>query len=75
MLPFRARVDLGTTAMKGYSAFPKAQTSLGVISGHSLGGGSYPSAELQSVYSTALADWEKAGVVIPLQGYGLNRPT
>ena len=25
--------------------------------GHSLGGGSYPSAEKQSVYSTAPADW------------------
>ena len=25
--------------------------------GHSLGGVSYPSAEVQSVYSTALADW------------------
>ena len=25
--------------------------------GHSLGGGSYPSAEVQSVYSTAPADW------------------
>ena len=25
--------------------------------GHSLGGGSYPSAEKQSVYSIALADW------------------
>ena len=28
-----------------------------VISGHLLGGGSYPSAEKQSVYSTAPADW------------------
>ena len=27
--------------------------------GQSLGGGSYPSAEVQSVYSTAPADWEK----------------
>ena len=25
--------------------------------GHSFGGGSYPSAEVQSVYSTAPADW------------------
>ena len=25
--------------------------------GHSLGGGSYPSAEVQSVYSTAPSDW------------------
>ena len=28
--------------------------------GHSLGGGSYPSAEVQSVYSTAPADWAMA---------------
>ena len=29
-----------------------------VISGHLLGEGSYPSAEVQSVYSTAPATWE-----------------
>ena len=29
------------------------------------GEGSYPSAELQSVYSTALADWENAIWVAP----------
>ena len=60
MLPLRARVDLGAIAMKGYSAFPKAQTSPSdcFVSylGHSLGG-SYPSAEKQSVYSTAPANW------------------
>ena len=28
VLPFRARVDLGAMAMKGYSAFPKAPASL-----------------------------------------------
>ncbi len=27
--------------------------------GHSLGGGSYPSSEVQSVYSTAPADWAR----------------
>ncbi len=48
MLPLRARVDLGAMAMKGYSTFPK---------GHSFGGGSYPTAEVQSVYPTAPADW------------------
>ena len=31
--------------------------------GHSLGGGSYPFAELQSVYSTAPADWARWFVV------------
>ncbi len=29
MLPLRARVDLGTMAMKGYSAFPKAPALVG----------------------------------------------
>ena len=28
VLPLRARVDLGAMAIKGYSAFPKAPTSL-----------------------------------------------
>ena len=51
-------------AMKGYSAFPKApallepQHCLVSYTGHSLGG-SYPSAEKQSVYSTAPTDWAK----------------
>ena len=69
MLPLRARVDLGAMAMKGYSAFPKAPALLqphhlmfSVISRHSLGGGSYPSAEVQSVYSTAAADWATEGL-------------
>ena len=31
--------------------------------GHLLGGGSYPSAEKQSVYSTAPADWARSGNV------------
>ena len=46
--------------MKGCSVFPKAPALLGphrVITGPSLGVGSYPSAEVQSVYSTAPADW------------------
>ena len=67
MLPLRARVDLGAMAMKGYSAFPKTpallephhQMVLVSYPGHSLGGDSYPSAEKQSVYSTAPADWAK----------------
>ena len=56
----RARVDL---AMKVYSVFSKAPALephhqiLSSHSGHSLGKGSYSSAEMQLVYSTALADW------------------
>ena len=65
MLPRWARVDLGAMAMKGYSAFPKAPALLeshheifSVISRTLVGGGgAYPSAEKQSVYSTAPADW------------------
>ena len=65
MLPLRARVDLGAMAMKEYSAFPKAPALLEphhqIVSCHIqdtlYGGGSYPSAEVQSVYSTAPADW------------------
>ena len=53
MLPLRARVDLGAMAIKGYSAFLKA-----LLEPHNqIGGGSYPSAEKQSVYSTASANW------------------
>ena len=55
VLPVQAWVDQGAMVMKGYSAFPKA---LGV-------GGSYPSAEVQSVYSTAQADWGNFILVIP----------
>ena len=63
MLPLRARVDLGAIAIKGYSTFPKYPASGTSPSdcfvsypGQSLGG-SYPSAEVLSVYSTAPADW------------------
>ena len=50
MLPLRARVDEGamtTTPSDCLVSYP----------GHSLVGGSYPSAEKQSVYSTASFDW------------------
>ena len=63
MVPLRARVDVGVMAIKEYSAFPKAPALLephhqifSVISRALVGGGSYPSAEKQSVYSTAPAD-------------------
>ena len=66
MRPLQARVDLGVIAIKMYSAFPKApallephhQIILVSYPGHSLGE-SYPSAEMQSVYSEATADWAK----------------
>ena len=58
MLPLRARVNLGTMALKGCSVFPALQgahhetVQCHIQNTHS-GGGSYPSAEKQSVYSTA----------------------
>ena len=65
MLPLQARVDLGAMAIKGYSAFPQNFSIAGTSPSdclvsypeHSLGVGSYPSAEKQLVYSTAPADW------------------
>ncbi len=67
MLPRRARVDLGAMAMKGvlYSPRPQHYRDLtirlfSVIYRTLVGGGvSYPSADVQSVYSTAPADWTK----------------
>ena len=58
VLPLRPRVDLWAMAMKGYSVFPKTPALDYLVSypGHSLGG-SYPSAEVESVYSTAPVDW------------------
>ena len=64
MLPRRDRVDLGAIAIKGYSVFPKAPALLEphhqIVKYHIMtlvGVGDYPSAEKQSVYSTASADW------------------
>ena len=60
VLRFQARVDLEAMTMKGCSAFPKTliltNRLFSVISRTLIGGGggSYPSADLQSVYSTAL---------------------
>ncbi len=73
MLPLRARVDLGAMAMNGYSAFPKPAALLEPhtppVEGHlpatRWGGGSYPSAEKQSVYSTTLE--VISTVVVPFQ--------
>ena len=64
VLPLRERVDLGAMAMKGCSVLPKGPTLLEphyqtfwshIQDTH--WAGSYPSAEEQSVYSTAPADW------------------
>ena len=61
-----ARVDLGAMVMKGYSTFHKAtallepchQNCFVSCLGHSLfWGGSYPTAKMQSMYSTAQANW------------------
>ena len=65
VLPLRGRVDLGAMAMKGYSAFPKDPALLELhhwivlchIQDTRWGMESYPSAEKQSVYSTAPPDW------------------
>ena len=70
MLLLRARVDLGAMAMKGYSAFLKAPPLLeplrlfNVISGHSFVWRSYASSEMQSVYSTAPADWATGHLLV-----------
>ena len=65
MLPLWARVDPGAMAMKGVLRIPQTSCIAGTspsdclvsYAGHLLVGGSYPSAEKQSVYSTAPADW------------------
>ena len=51
-------MDLGAMTMKGHSAFPKFQYCLKSYHEHLLvcAGGSYSSAEMQLVYSTAPAD-------------------
>ena len=58
MLPFQARVDLGAMAMKGCSALLEAHHHIvwcHIRETHWKG--SYSSAELQSVYSTAPTGW------------------
>ena len=64
MLPLRAKVDLEAMTMTGYSAFPKTPALLEphheIVScdiQDTSWRGSYPSAEMQSVYSRAPADW------------------
>ena len=65
MLQHWARVDLEVMEMKEYSAFPKAPASLlraiTTIPGVCVWGGeeAYSAVEMQSVHSTAPADWAK----------------
>ena len=64
VLPLQARVDLGAMAIKKGLSIPQSFSITGAspsdclmsYPGHSLSGG-YSSAEVQSLYSTALADW------------------
>ena len=79
VLPHRSTEDLGAMAIKGYSAFPK---TIGLSSGclmsypgHSLRGESYPSAEMQSVYSTAQADCANLYINTLFNSYGLDSTT
>ena len=63
MLSLRAKVDLGTMAMKRYSAFPKAPALVEphhqMVSCHIQDArwGVYSSSEMQLVFSIAPADW------------------
>ena len=66
MLPLRARVDLAAMLMKGYSAFPKAPALhepdhqiVSLYPRHLLAG-SYPSADMQLVYSRAPPNWARS---------------
>ena len=64
VLPIQARVDLEAMVMKGFTTFSKVPElelhhlmQLNVIAGTLIEGrGSYPSAGMQSVYSTTPAD-------------------
>ena len=65
MLPGQS--GLGSNGNEGVLCIPQGPSITGTspsdcfvsYPGHSLGGGSYPSAEMQSVYSTAPADWAR----------------
>ena len=70
MLPLRASVDLGAMIMRGVLCIPQSSSITGTspsdclvfYPGHSLGE-SYPSAEMQSVYSTAPGAWATISLV------------
>ena len=77
VLLLQVRVDLGVLAVKGHSTFPKSSSITGTLpsdclvsyTGLSPGKGSYLSAEVQSVYSTAQADWAKIIRVLLINSY------
>ena len=67
MLPPRARMDLGVIAIREYLAFFKApalQEPHHQICLVSYPGYSYPSIEMQPLYSTALTDWANSYKVL-----------
>ena len=75
MLPLRGQGGPGSDGNEGVLRIPQSFSTAGTspsdclvsYPGHSLrGGGSYPSAEKQSVYSTAPADW----AIQPIAGGG-----
>ena len=61
----KTRENISAMAMKGYSRIPQSSSitrtspsdTLVSYPGYSLGEGSYPSAEVQSVYSITPTDW------------------
>ena len=64
VLPLWARVVLGAMTVKVYSGFPKLKHPWNitlkyfrVISRMLVSGGSYPTTEMQSIYSRTPADW------------------
>ena len=59
VLSQRVRVDQGVMVNEGVLNIPQSSIRCSLVSypEHSLGWGSYPSAEMQSAYSTATADW------------------
>ena len=64
--------ELGSDGNEGVLRIPQSSSTAGTppsdclvsYAGHSLGGGSYPSAEKQSVYSIAPADWAITSMVV-----------
>ena len=64
VLPPRVRVDPGVMARKGYSTFLKApRWAIRWFNVRTfVEGASYPSVEMQSVYSTVPADWAVSSV-------------
>ena len=66
VLPLQTKVDLGVMAIKWYSTFPKLLhywnfINLFIVISRTLVGWFYPSAEVQSVNSTAPVDWARGG--------------